>query len=59
MNCPMQTKKTNHYCSSHPNPTHQTIDFFDCVQKECAWWFGAQECCALVAIANSLHKEDK
>ena len=29
----------------------------DCLKEKCAWWFGAEECCAIVAMANSLYKE--
>jgi hypothetical protein len=26
----------------------------DCDEDDCAWWFGAQGCCSLPAIANLL-----
>ena len=25
-----------------------------CVKKECAWWFGAHECCSVPALGNIL-----
>jgi hypothetical protein len=29
-----------------------------CKKKRCAWWFGAQECCSLPAIANLLEEHN-
>ncbi len=33
-------------------------DYASCSEEQCNWWFGAQECCSIVAIANSLHKQE-
>jgi hypothetical protein len=29
-----------------------------CDEDKCAWWFGAQECCSIPAIANCLLKPE-
>jgi len=53
MKCPLQTKKTGHYTSSSPNPTHQTIDFLTC-DEECQWFDQVKKTCSVKIAAAAL-----
>ena len=56
MICPMVADMMRRYYGDgmgHPPITELQ---YQCSGKACAWWFGAQECCSIAAIANSLHK---
>jgi hypothetical protein len=47
MNCPLKL-------IAYTIAPIQTTLTYDCDQEKCAWWFGAQCCCSLPAIANLL-----
>jgi len=37
-----------------PTELIKPSEIIDCDEIKCAWWFGAQNCCSITAIANQL-----
>ena len=51
MKCPLQK-----IVLGKDNEGNEITVFGDCIEKDCAWWFGRHECCSLPAIANCLEE---
>lgn len=49
MKCPMQTLIIQNA------GTVQGIDFFQCIEKECAWWSSIKGKCGIILLGEASH----